>query len=177
MAHAEKQIIEITKAELLNKLMLIEGHTFANVVTETVVRMNKKGNPYHNQIIKRTKRNYSIGNEYEKRVNNNEKKEGMEGNFSASENRVGVHVTKCVLYNEKHDTYYLQLEPYEEIKPNSVEYFFEGNPIDKMLFQDYLVKVSESKKQQQEKKVLIISTKIDSIKSISMEGVIYQVTE
>jgi hypothetical protein len=61
---------------------------------------------------------------------------------------------------------------FDEVPPK-VEYTFEGNPIDKQLFESYLVKVSESKKQPQERKVKVITPKIENIKSFTLEGIKY----
>lgn len=173
----QKQVIKVTKQQLIEKLMTIEKSTFVGVTMETNVRMNKKNNPFHDKIVKRTKRNFHLGNDYENRVNNNEKKEGLEGSFVTEESKVGVHVSKCVLYNEKKDTYYVQLEPFKEIKPNEVVYTMDGEIIDEILFKDFLVKVSESKKQTQDRKVFIQCPKIDSIKKMNFEGVSYVVTD
>jgi spore germination protein GerM len=68
------------------------------------------------------------------------------------------------------------VERFDEIKPQ-VEYICEGNPIEKTLFQDYMTKVYESQKQEQERKVMVISYKLDSIKEFSLNGNKYEVTE
>ena len=165
----EVTTIEMTRPQLIEEMMKIEKSTFVNVVTVTVPAMNKKNNPYFGLITKKTKRNYLMGNDYETRVQNNEKKEGLEGFFQTQQSNVGVHVSKCVLFNEKLNTHYLQLEPFEEIKPTDVEFYFEGNPIDKRLFQDFLKTSKPSEKQVQEKKVLIQCPKFDSIVEISFD--------
>ena len=160
--------MNITKTELIEILKGVKISTFVNLTTETKVRMNKTNNPYFEQITKRNKGNYLIGNDYEKRVNSNEVKEGLEGTFETKESSVGVHVSKCVLFNEKLNKFYLQYELFKEIHPKS-EYVFEGNLIEKTLFENYMVKKSESSRQVQERKVLVQTLMIDSIKEITLE--------
>ena len=109
---------------------------------------------------------------YEDRVIGNDKKEGGEGTFTSEENKVGEHISKCVLFNERLNTYYLQVERFNEVKPN-VTYIFEGNEVEKTLFESYLTKVSESSRQPQERKVLVQSFKLSSINEFSLGGVHY----
>ena len=68
------------------------------------------------------------------------------------------------------------LERFDEIKPTN-EFIFEGNEIDKQLFQDFMVKYTESVKQEQERKVMVITPKIDNIKRISLFGNQYEIIE
>ena len=169
-------MVNITRQELLTLLMGVEKSTFVHLVTETKVRMNKKNNPYFDTIIKRNSSNYLIGNEYETRVGGNEKKEGLEGDFVSEKNTQGEHVSKCVLYNEKLNTYYLQYEYFLESNPK-VDYLHNGNSIDRQLFQSFEVKKSESSRQVQERKVLFQSFKIDNIKEMTLNKVEYKVID
>ena len=54
-----------------------------------------------------------------------------------------------------------------------VEYKFNGNSIDKQMFESYLVKRKESEKQQIENKVNIVTYLIESIKEIRMNRTRY----
>jgi hypothetical protein len=172
----QKTTNQITRNELLTLLSNVEKSTFINLVTETKLRMNKRNNPYYDKVIKKSKSNFLIGNDYETRVRTNENKEGLTPDFVSKENNVGNHVSKCVLFNEKTQSHYLMVERFDEIKPK-VEYIFEGNEIDKMLFNDFMVKVSENSRQEQERKVMVLSYKLDSIKELSLNGQHYVVTE
>lgn len=167
---------KIDRNELLTLLSNVEKSTFVNLVTETKLRMNKRNNPYYDKVIKKSKCNFLIGNDYETRVKGNESKEGLTPDFVSMENKVGNHISKCVLFNEKTQSHYLMVERFDEIKPK-VEYIFEGNQIDKMLFNDYMVKVSESSRQEQERKVMVLSYKLDSIKELSLNGQKYIVED
>lgn len=170
---SNKQTMRVSQTELINILNQVEKSTFVHLVTETKVRMNKTGNPYYEQIIKKSSCNYLIGNDYLKRVITNEIKEGLEGNFEVEEMKGKKHVSKCVCIDTKTESvHYLLVERFDEIKPK-VEYIFEGNPIDKVLFENFMVKVSESKKQPQERKVMVITFKVSNIKECSFGGVHY----
>lgn len=153
--------------------MNVEKSQFVSVVMERDVRMNKKNNPFFGQVKKITKGNYLTGNSYETRVQNNEEKEGMERQFKTERCSIGEHISKCVLYNEKLDTHYFQMERFPEIHPTSTEYIFEGSTIEEVLFKDFVQKESESRKQQQQRKVELISPKMETIKEITLNGTHY----
>jgi len=173
----EKQVVKINQQELINILNTIEKPTFCNIVSETIVKMNKEKtkegnkefNPYHNKVVKLRKGNFLIGSDYEKRVNNNDLKEGGEGNFESQESKVGVHISKCVLYNERLNKHYLSHERFPEVKPTN-EFIFEGNTIDKMIFDKWVSDSNNYENQPQEKKVVWTTLTIDNIREISLNG-------
>lgn len=167
--------MNITKLELIELLNGVNSSTFVHLVTETKVRMNKTGNPYFDRVIKKSSCNYLMGNDYQDRVIVNEIKEGLEGNFEVEEMKGKRHVSKVVCIDTKTESvHYLMVERFDEIKPK-VEYTFEGNQIEKQLFESYMVKVSESKKQVQERKVKVLTFKLDNIKEISFGKEKYKV--
>jgi hypothetical protein len=166
----EKSKIGVSEMEMVNILMGLEKPTFTNILSKIKVRMNKTGNPYHERVFKTTEGNYFIGGDYEKMVNNQIKKEDLEGiDFKSQECKVGNHVSKCILYNEKLDTYYLQHYVFKEI-PLKSTFEFEGNEIEKQMFESYMVKKSENKSQPQERKIFPPSFKMSSILEISLNG-------
>ena len=113
--------MEISKSELFNVLMSVDSTPFVYLVMETPVRMNKTGNPYFDKVIKRSKCNYLIGNNYEDRVITHYTKEGLEQTFESEEMKGKEHISKCVLKStnpDKPTTYYLMVERFDEIKPN-----------------------------------------------------------
>lgn len=171
-------MVQISKTELIGLLNGIEKSTFVHLLTETKVRMNKTGNPYFDRIVKKSSCNYLMGNDYGKRVIVNGEKEGIpseENTFEVEEMKGKKHVSKVVCIDTKTESvYYLMVERFDEISPK-VEYVCEGNPIEKQLFESYMVKVSESKKQPQERKVKVLTFKIDNIKEISFGKEKYQV--
>jgi len=170
-----KTQMSISKNELITLLSTIEKPTFTNIVMETKVKMRKTNNPYFDKIVKRSKCNYSLGVNYENRVNNNEKKEGLEGNFVTEKPSGKTHISKCLLVKDTDlSVYYVMLERFTEIKPKN-EYVCEGNQIEKQLFESYMSEVKESTKQEQEKKVMVITPNIENIKEISLNGVHYTI--
>ena len=170
--------MNITKLELIDLLNGVESSTFVHLVTETKVRMNKTGNPYFDKVIKKSSCNYLMGNDYQKRVWGNGEKEGIpqeENTFEVEEMKGKRHISKVVCIDTKTESvHYLMVERFDEIQPK-VEYTFEGNQIEKQLFESYMVKVSESKKQPQERKVKVLTFKLDNIKEISFGKEKYQV--
>lgn len=174
MSTQNKPQVTINKVELLQLLMNIESSTFVNLVTETKVRMNKTNNPYFDKVIKRNKCTYLVGNDYETRVHVNEEKEGLEGDFKSEEMKGKKHISKCVCVDTKTESvHYLMVERFDEVKPQKTEYICEGSPIEKQLFESYMTKVYESKKQEQDRKVMVITPKLDSIKEITLNGTHY----
>jgi hypothetical protein len=179
-----KETKKISQKELIEILNTIENPTFTHIVSETIVRMNKgktkegnkEENPYHNKVTKLRKGRFLIGSEYEKRVQGNDTKEGGEGTFKSQESKVGVHISKCVLFNEKYNKYYLSHERFPEVKPKS-EFIFEGNTIDKILFDKWISDSNNYENQPQERKVEWTTLTIENIKEISLEGTKYIIEE
>ena len=170
-----KTQMTINQQELITLLSTIEKPTFTNIVMETKVRMNKTNNPYYETVIKRSKCNYSLGVNYENRVINNEVKEGLEGNFETEKPSGKTHISKCLLIDDKtQSVHYVMLERFDEIKPTN-EYICEGNQIEKQLFESFMTKVYESQKQEQERKVMVITPKIENIREISLNGIHYTI--
>lgn len=168
----------ITRQELITLLMGFDDtkqQPFVNVVMETPVRMNKTGNPYYDKVFKRSSCNYKLNIDYGQRVNNNSQKEGIETPFEVGEMKGKKHISKCVCIDTKTETtHYLMLERFNEIQPKN-EYIMDGNPIEKQLFEGYMTKVYESKSQEQERKVMVITPKIDNIKQMSFDGIQYTI--
>jgi len=170
----EKQIVNVSLPEMVEVLKTVDNGTFINVVTLTDVRMNKTNNPFYGKVKKLSSTNYLTGVNYEKRVRSNMEKEGLNPDTFQVEKPSGKnHVSPCVLVDDKTGTtFYLMVERFDEVQPK-VEFLMDGNPIEKQLFQDYMVKVSESKKQEQERKVMVITPKIENIVSFTLNGIKY----
>ncbi len=168
----------ITQTELLEKLVTIEKGTFIFMETLTDVKMNKTGNPYFGRITKVTHGEYRTRPDYETRVRNNQVKEGeLHPSFESQPSNVGTKVSGCVLFNEKLNTFYLQVEVF----PNSVtktEYFVDGNtPIEKDEFKNFLPSYSSPVNQELENPVVVRTFKLKSIKRISLNGEKFEVGE
>ena len=166
-------VIEIMNVDLIIMLNKVMKSTFTHLLTETPVRMNKTGNPYFGRVTKVSSCNYLIGNEYETRVGVNYGKEGLDPNtFNVEENKVGQHVSKVVLYNEKHNRHYLQVERFDEIKPK-VTYLCDGKEIDIETIRPYMIVPKKSDKQEQERYVSFLSFNVENIKEITLNGTKY----
>ena len=127
------QVIELTTSELTEILKQQNRGTFCWMWFETLPKMRKTDNPYFNQVVKITKGNILMGNSYETRVQN----ETGNSNFISEKCKVGEHISKCVLHNDNTGKDYLQYEWFEEVQPKS-EYKFEGNSIEKRMFESFM---------------------------------------
>jgi hypothetical protein len=167
------QTIHITRTDMVSVLNEVVNPTFVHLVTETKVRMNKKGNPFHDQVTKYLSSNFYIGSNYQDRVNNNRVKEGVENDFVSLTPIGKRHISKCVLTDTKTETkFYLMCEWFKRSYPK-VSYKFQNNTIDKVMFEDYLVKKSESERQVLENKVNIVTYLMESIKEVRMNKTQY----
>jgi len=157
--------VGLTTTELTEILKNVLRGTFANFEIHTIPTMNKKGNPYFNQVTKITKGNILIGGDYQKRVI----KETENEDFVPERNNVGEHIGEgsCVIHNERLDRYYLQYEWFEQVLPKAT-YEFEGNSIEKQIFSDYMRKWTGNKYS-----VNIQSVKITNIVQINFNHVHY----
>lgn len=160
-------VVELSTSELTEILKGVERGTFAFFEIHTIPSMNKTNNPYYNQVTKVTKGNVYIGGDYSKRVVNSDN--GFDV-YEPKECTVGQKVEDSpVQYNERLDRYYLQYEWFNEVLPKS-EFFFEGNPIEKQIFQDFMRKYTPNKY-----KVNVQSVKISNIKEIHFNHVHYKI--
>lgn len=170
-----KETIYITRPEMVSVLMGVENPTFINLVTKTKVRMNKKGNPFHDLVTKCLSSNFYIGSNYENRVNNNRVKEGVENDFVSSPLSGKQHISKCVLTNTNQENgvkFYLMCEWFKRSYPK-ISFEFEGNMIERELFKSYEVKRKESEKQEIENKVNVVTYGMDSVQEIRMNKIRY----
>jgi hypothetical protein len=170
-------VIDIMIVDLLIVLNQVVKSTFVHLLTETPVRMNKTGNPYFGRVTKVSSCNYLIGNGYEGRVHINYGKEGLNPEtFKVEENKVGEHLSKVVLFNEKLNRHYLQVERFDEIKPK-VMYLCDGIEIDFETIKPYMIFPKKSDKQEQERYVSFISFNLENIKEITLNGTKYKVVK
>jgi len=169
----ENQVTKgITSSELVEILKTQKIGTFAFIKIETVLKMNKKNNPYFDRIIKKSEIRVLLGSNYENRVNNNLEKEDKESNFVAESCKVGNHVSECILFNENTQLFYLQYEYFKEIKPK-VSYYYNDNIIELEKFADFLPQKSVANQNSLIKKVYSSTVKIGNIKEISLNKTRY----
>ena len=165
--NGDHSVVGLSTDELTEILKGVERGTFGHFEIHTIPSMNKTDNPYFNQVTKVTKGNVYIGGDYSTRVEN--KDNGVE-NYVPKKCTVGEKVEDSpIQYNEKLDRYYLQYEWFEEVLPKS-EFFFEGNSIEKQIFQDFMRKYTPNPY-----KVNVQSVKMSNIKRIHLNHVHYVV--
>jgi hypothetical protein len=110
-------------------------------------------------------------------VNVNRDKEGKETDFVSQTPKGKKHLSPCVLTDEKTETkLYLFVERFDEIKPK-VQFFFNDEPIDKAMFQEFLPKQYESNTQDLDREVKPLTYLFDSIVAFSFRGRKYSVIE
>lgn len=170
-------LVLITRPQMKNLFMSVTKPEMINLVTETIPAMNKTGNPYHNAIVKKSKSNFLLCTDYGKRVNNNRVKEEKDNDFVPQAPKGKKHLSPCVLTDEKTETkLYLMVERFDEIKPK-VQFFFNDEPIDKAMFQEFLPKQYESNTQDLNREVMPLTYLFDSIVAFSFRGRKYSVIE
>ena len=132
-------------------------------------------NPYWKEVSKEVMNCFRVVVNYKERVENELKKEGKEiTEYQQGELKGKEHISKCVQYNDNTKKHYLQYFTFPTSKPSST-FEFEGNEIDKQLFESFMVKKSENSRQPQDNKHTPQSLTITNIKEISLSGVHYEV--
>jgi hypothetical protein len=170
-------LVLITRPQMLGLFLGVTKPEMINLVTETIPKMNKTGNPYFEAIVKKSKCNFLLCTDYSKRVNNNRIKEDKENDFVPQAPKGKIHLSPCVLTDEKTETkLYLFVERFDEIKPK-VQYFFNDEPIDKAMFQEFLPKQYESNTQELDREVKPLTYLFNSIVGFTFRGQKYSVIE
>ena len=170
-------LVLITRPQMKTLFMSVTKPEMINLVTETIPTMNKTGNPFYNQIVKKSKCNFLLCTNYGVRVNNNRVKEEKENNFVPQTPKGKKHLSPCVLTDEKTETkLYLFVERFDEIKPK-VQFFHNDTPIEKEMFQEFLPKVYGSNTQELDREVKPLTYLFESIVSFSFKGRKYSVIE
>ena len=181
----EKQVVKVSVPELVEVLKTVKLNQFINLVTLTVPTMNKKGNPFYNtetkdfSVRKLSSTNYRTSN-YQNRVNSNMDKEGIEGEFISLKPSGKTHVegTECLLVSDKDpNVFYFMVERFDEVKP-TVEYFNNGLPMNQLdveILKSWLPERSDSSRQEQDRKVMVITPLVSNIKRFSTESMVYEV--
>jgi len=166
------QEVRVNYRQLVNVLMLVERGTFCNLVSNTVPTMRKTNNPFVGRVRKINSVNYYLGGNYQKRVNVNMEKEGIERNFVSQKPKGKTHVSECVLLDDKTGlVHYCMVERFDEIKTNPV-YMLDGVEMSneqKTEMFSFFPPRYEVKSQSQEKKVFVITPKVENIQSITID--------
>lgn len=182
----EQQVSNITPTELVELLRNIETPQFVSMITMTEVKMNKckdfRGgdktpNPYYGQV-KNLSRKYKIvtGFDYENSVNNRREKEGKDGDFVSKDNWFEVISKGLVTDKKTLSKYYFR---YQRQVDSTIEqeYIFEGNPIEKQLFESYMTQKSNYENQGLDNPLRFEVVSVENIKEITMNGTKYLISE
>jgi hypothetical protein len=153
----------ISQENLIEILKDIDKGTFVSIETLTKVRMKKTDNPFYEKVQKYSRKNVRPIPDYEKRM----KKTNEE--FVVAENKVGQHISPCVIFNEKYNKHYFSYETFDNSHIETKYIDENGNPIEKELFQPFLPTYNN------DRDVKIFSVGVENIKSISYKGVKYEV--
>jgi hypothetical protein len=171
-----KNVVFLSGGEFINFLNHQAKGTFAHLKMVTPVRMNKTGNPYFGRAFKRTETNILLGGrDYAEGVMTNMGRENIAGTFTAQANKQGEHISRIVLYNEKLNRHYMQVEYFTEVKPK-VTYLLDNNEVDKTIFADYLVKKSNATTQPQQRQVYVFGVDITNVESLTLNGTEYRIS-
>jgi hypothetical protein len=157
-----KETQKINEGQLVQILSQVEKGEFVNIESIVKVKMNKRGNPYYNQVVKVSSKNVRCLPDYEKRVQ--KKTENPE--FESKPNWF-EHISPCVVkHPTTNETYFM----YETFEGQSVrnEFIHNGNPIEKEVLTPYLPTY-------QERDIQVFTIKTENIKKISYKGMRYEV--
>jgi len=154
---------KISKDQLTTLLMEVTKGEFVNIETTTIVKMNKKGNPYYNQVFKTSNKNVRCLPDYENRMRNNTNNP----EFVTKPNWF-THDTDCVVSkNSDPSQKYFMYETFENVGVRN-KYIHNGNEINRNVFVDWLTTY-------QDRDVQVFTINIDNIKKVSMKGQRYEV--
>ena len=156
------QVNRISQEDLVNILTQVEKGEFVHIESITPVKMNKKGNPYYNQVVKVSSKNVRCLPDYEKRVQN--KTENPE--FESKPNWF-QHISPCVV---EHPTTQEKYFMYETFEGQSVrnEFIHNGEVINKEVLTPYLPTY-------QERDIQVFTINIKNITKLSYKGEKYEV--
>lgn len=171
--------IKMTKQQFVDFLGAIKGCEFVGVDTTTIVKMNKRNNPFYGRVTKRVVAQYNFNAEYESSVNRHLAKEGLENNFKTEGLTWGEWLSneffKKVITHK--GELYIRLYPLAD-KISSFEYLIDGRvatPEESEEIKQFIPQKSESKKQadaglEEKKQVQVTTFNFNSINVIRIHN-------
>lgn len=191
----EKQVVRVTKSELVTILSEVNNPTLVGGIFDVPEDMNKyldywvindegkrkknpnpTPNPYFESGIRKVSRKYKLvtGFEYEDNVNKRREKEGKEPDFKSKENWFDVVSKGLVVHKSDPTKFYFRYQ-YQPDSTTETTSYFEGNPIDKQLYQSFLSEKSNYENQDLDNPLRFQVVSIDNIVQLNMENVRYVV--
>jgi len=136
-------------------------------------------NPYYGGIYKISHKTYRPVLDYKSRVDNNRKKEDVQGVFTPQNITLfgKEKVSGCIYKDtETGEKRYIMVEWFDEVNHKKNTYEFQGQPIEKVLFEKW-VSDSEKKHHSQgvENDVLVLTIDLNNILEVSIDGKVHQV--
>lgn len=169
-AIADTNVMSVNKMELVRALMQLTSATPATFVAITDVKLNKS-NPYFGRLQKKQRSNVFINFDYENSVNKALIKEGKTPDFKAKPRQWGNRIPNTPLILHK-NVYYLEAR-FLKHEPH-VEYFLDGDSIEKEMIENHLPPERNEAKHGLEEAIIIRDFKIDSIHEITVNGIHYK---
>jgi hypothetical protein len=192
----------ITRSNLRTILSEVNNPDFISFVSRTPEKMNgfldywlvdengKKTknpnptpNPFFESGVYNLSRKYKIvtGFDYEKSINRRLEKEGKESNFVSGEGReVWFDVISKGLVTDKktRSKFYLRYQFLKDSTIGKPEYLYNGNPIEKQMFESFLTKKSEGYQNQGLDDTLNFQVcDLNNILFLSMGGEVYELID
>lgn len=167
---------KINVGQLQRILQSIPSHRFVTITTETDVRMNKRNNPYYDNIRKRCTANCSINFSYENVVNNRREKEGNDQPFTASERKWGQKVdNKFVVKAETNGDVKEYVALNYKSKPSNIEYIRKSDGSE-IAYEEFAAYIPEKKSNAEhqglsaDNEVIYRNVKLGNIKELKVDG-------
>jgi len=156
------QVNRIGQEELVNILTQVEKGEFVHIESITPVKMNKKGNPYYNQVVKVSSKNVRCLPDYEKRVQNKTENPEFESKPNWFE-----HISPCVVQHPTTQEKYFMYETFEGQSVRN-EFIHNGEVINKEVLTPYLPTY-------QDRDIQVFTINIKNITKLSYKGEKYEV--
>ena len=180
-----KPQVNISYQSMLEQFKSVTNRKTVNLFYKTIVRMNKKGNPYFNEVIKYVKGNVDLGKDYYETIETYEDREGVEREtpIEKQKSKGTHHISLCVLENDNNpNVHYLSYFPYRDSEGNiwkpKVEYVYQNNPIERELFREWEI-VSSGRTHTQVTETRVFNQRVDlkNIIEYTFDGVRYKVVD
>jgi hypothetical protein len=158
----------VNRNELLIELADLRGATFATVdiCTEPKIKCPKTSG-MQGRILKASRLNVCLNGKYENMVNNRRKVEGKTPDFQSQGMSWANSFPKTpVIQHAKRENFYVKLPI---IRCLDVQYYLDGNKVDKSEIEEYLVP-SSVPNQGLDNPVYFNMVKLENIRSVKMNG-------
>lgn len=163
----------ITVIDLQVMLSQLRSAAFATLTTVTEPAMNKGGNPFYGRVKKEVKLNATLNFIYANSVNNQREKEGNEQVFVPHARKWGERIQGTTLVQHKGNLY---IEYKANGAPQSVEYFVDGQKVNKAEIAAYLRESNSNKEHQGvNKEIILRDVNINNVKEIVFNKETYQI--